>query len=93
VVYWKCSREDLCKFLAGGGELSTAKIRGEMPKSLPGLSIRGSREWIKWIDRARVREHRSRSSLVEAALSCWARQSGLPDPPPRQTSAEAARFA
>jgi hypothetical protein len=63
------------------------------PKALPGLSIRGSVEWVKWIDRARVRERRSRSGLVEVALIAWARQAGLPDPPARQTSVEAAKFA
>jgi hypothetical protein len=93
VVYWKCLREDLCKILAGGGKLSTAEIRGERPKALPGLSIRGSGEWIRWIDRARAKEHRSRSGLVEVALVAWARANGLQDPPARQESAEAAKFA
>ncbi len=63
------------------------------PKTLPGLSIRGSVDWIRWIDRARVREHRSRSGLVEVALVAWARSQGLQDPPARQESVEAARFA
>jgi hypothetical protein len=93
VVYWKCSREDLRKLLVGGGKLSTAEIRGERPKALPGLSIRGSANWIRWIDKARLREHRSRSGLVEVALITWARQNGLQDPPARQESVEAIKFA
>jgi hypothetical protein len=62
-------------------------------KALPGLSIRGSKSWIQWIDRARVREHRSRSGLIEVALVTWARANGLQDPPARQESVEAIKFA
>jgi hypothetical protein len=89
----ECSCEDVMSSLAGGGELSTAEIRGDRPKALPGLSIRGSVAWIRWIDRARAKEHRSRSGLVEVALVAWARAQGLQDPPARQESVEAARFA
>jgi hypothetical protein len=89
----ECSCEDVRSSLAGGGELSTAEIRGDRPKALPGLSIRGSVAWIRWIDRARAKEHRSRSGLVEVALVAWARAQGLQDPPARQESVEAARFA
>ena len=89
----ECSCEDVRSSLAGGGELSTAEIRGDRPKALPGLSIRGSVAWIRWIDRCGAKEHRSRSGLVEVALVAWARAQGLQDPPARQESVEAAKFA
>jgi hypothetical protein len=61
-------------------------------KAQPGLSVRGSVDWIRWIRLAAAREQRSCSSLVEMVLVKWARSEGLQDPPPRQTSAEAKRF-
>ena len=61
-------------------------------KAQPGLSVRGSHAWIRWIRLAAAREQRSCSSLIEAILVKWARSEGLQDPPARQTSAETARF-
>jgi hypothetical protein len=61
-------------------------------KAQPGLSVRGSPAWIRWVRLAAAREQRSTSSLIEAILVRWARSQGLQDPPPRQTSAETARF-
>jgi hypothetical protein len=73
-------------------KVSTAESSDKI-KALPGLSIRGSHAWIKWIDKACVRERRSRSGLVEMALIAWARSQDLQDPPARQESLEAAKFA
>jgi hypothetical protein len=71
--------------------VSTAKSYDGI-KTQPGLSVRGSPAWIRWIRLAAAREQRSCSSLVEMVLVKWARSEGLQDPPPRQTSAETARF-
>jgi hypothetical protein len=56
------------------------------------LSVRGSPSWIRWIQLAASREHRSISSLIEDVLVKWARSQGLPDPPARQISQESKRF-
>jgi hypothetical protein len=70
--------------------VSTVKSCDRTP--VPGLSVRGSPDWVRWVKKAAAREARSCSSLVEMLLIKWARSEGLPDPPPRQTSAETARF-
>jgi hypothetical protein len=86
----ECSREDVKSSLAGGGKVSTATGGGI--KAQPGLSVRGSPAWIRWIRLAAAREQRSTSSLIEAVLVKWARSEGLQDPPPRSPSSERTRF-
>jgi hypothetical protein len=61
-------------------------------KTQPGLSVRGSPAWIRWIRLAAAREQRSCSSLIEAILVKWARSEGLQDPPARSPSSERTRF-
>lgn len=47
------------------------------------LAIRGCDAWVAWIDRAARLTHRTRSSLIEAALAAFAVAEGLEGPPPR----------
>lgn len=63
--------------------MGKAKVRAQ-----PGLSVRGDFQWVTWIRRAAMEEQRSCSSFLERLVVEWARQRGLPDPPPRQGGGE-----
>ena len=61
--------------------ITTAKPEAE-PQTQR-LAVRGSDEWICWIDAMARRTERTRSSLVAVALIRYAEAEHLPAPPAR----------